>query len=207
MDWKDFEVFPNDPRVGSQAGIASQHAGRLCAFAQGQYRKRSLLILVRGANPESLQFQGRPSFFPKPVSVKDKTGERGRVKRPGVRYYSDYDLQGVYERRHTGDYQRFFVSNPPKGAGATSAPDPLAASNFLNCLNAYVCPGLNLFQHGPNDDYFHLGPTGPVANNELRDDETFLVFEPTGRMYLLPSTKTLQDYYESRALAWKYRRR
>jgi hypothetical protein len=208
MDWKPLEIFPTDPNIPSVAGMTTRHASRLCAFVQGMYRQRRLLVIVRGANPASLQHHGRRNHFAKPVppphvpeGAPRKSGERGRFKEDGKQYFSDYDLQGVYERRHTGDFVRFHVSS---GQGDRSPPE---ANPFLAAINNFVCPGEWMFQHGPNDDYFTAGPVGPVPGREPEEGEAYLVFEPSGMMYLLRDTRTLQEYYRSRRLSWRYRNR
>jgi hypothetical protein len=208
LDWRALEVFPTDPKVPSVAGMTTRHAGQLCAFVQGMYRKRKLLVIVRGANAASLLHHGRPNHFPKPVLPPDpakdplrKSGARGRFKEAGKQYFSDYDLQGVYEQRHTGDFVRFFVSS-----GGTDFRGP-EANPFLAALNSFVCPESWMFQHGPNDDYFAAGRTRPEPGREPREDEVYLVFEPSGMMYLVPDTRTLQEYYRARRLSWRYRNR
>ena len=205
-------VGANDPEV-REAGMNPLHAARLSAFAQGAYRAcggRKLLIIVRGSDPLSLAHQGRENHFPKPPTIEAKIGVtgRGRRKIDGRHYISDYDLQGVYELRHDGGYMRLYVSNLKKG-DKTDASDPrmhvgdfkVGDNLFLKTLNDVVCPGLNLFQHGPNDDYMKAGVMGRTPG----EDEVFLAFKPEGGILLIKGRSALRRLYSSHGISWNYR--
>ena len=209
---KPISVSAADPEVRGLAGMHPLHAARLAAFAQGAYRAcngRKYLIIVRGSDPLSLPHQGRPNHHPKPVTVKAKVGEtgRGRRKVDGRQYISDYDLQGVYERRHDGGYMRVFISNLKKDRDDAGDPRPWvgafdpAQNVFLRALNEVVCPGLGLFQHGANDDYLKGGEM-LLAPDE---DAVFLAFEPDGGILFLPDRAALKAFYASRGINWAYR--
>ncbi len=219
-DTKPRAIDANDPAVKSALGMNPQHLARLNAFAQGAYPicgGRGLLIVVRGSNPVSLRHQGRRNHFPKPAGLDEKSGETGRVKQNGRQFYSDYDLQGVYERRHDGSYQRLFVGTkmskewvaerteklgrpPGDPFGGRHAADP-HRNVFLHKLNQTVCPNLDLFQHGSNDDF--LGPGGR-GRRKPEPDEVFLAVEPDGGTWLIPSPEALRKFYAARGVSWNY---
>ena len=113
MNPNEFATNAQDVRIQSLCGMQRRHAEAILSFCQGAYRARSLIIVVRAGNPESLTLQGVEGHEPKPFSVKEKTRRSGRVRvtKDGPFFYSDYDLQGAYELRHTGDYVRFYVGN------------------------------------------------------------------------------------------------
>jgi len=113
MTPKEFLTNAQDVRIETLCGIRRRHAEGILSFCQGTYRARQLIIVVRAANPESLKLQGVKGHEPKPHGVDEKTRRSGRVQVTpgGPFFYSDYDLQGVYERRHTGDYSRLYVGN------------------------------------------------------------------------------------------------
>ncbi len=205
-----FKISVNDRRLEASTGIRKQHAANLMAFCQGIYEGRQLLILVRGANPESLQWHNAPGHKPKPLTLKAKTsqGSQGRVKEGGDYYYSDYDLLGVYELLDNGTYQRTYIHNAGPKPGtiidqqqwSADAHEALSQNSFLQEINKYVCPGLRLFQHGTNDDFRLSG----AAGNPLREGESALAFEHTGDLFLLHGTLEMRDYYHARRICWIY---
>ena len=133
-------------------------------------------------------------------------------------YISDYDLHGVYELRHTGHYDRFYVSNYVNegftriGSAEQSSP---SLNPFLEALNRYVCdmrrghPERAFFQHGPEDDFRVAGRSGHRLYHgkpmEERGKVTkpHLVFEHTGAVYLL-SGPQVQQYFQARKLSYMW---
>lgn len=209
MKLEVFKATPQDSRIPNVFGIRTRHAERLLTFCQGYYRSRQLIVIVRGANPASLRFQGKEGRFPKPYGVNEKTSKHGRVRanigdEATKSYYSDYDLQGVYEQRHTGDYNRLYVGNyiPKENIGSAASVSPVA-NPFLNAINKFVCRGFgdpDMFQHGTQDDYRQAGRPA----KDLKNDG-FLAFEHSGNVYLLPNLNVLREYYRERpGLSWIY---
>lgn len=196
-----------DPLLESKCGIRRRHAEMLLTFCQGAYLGRQLLIVVRGANPNSLRWQGQPGHHPKPYDVKAKTASTGRVipAGSGEFFYSDYDLFGVYVQKHTGDYARLYVGNyqPAQGIGDASLVSP-TQNDFLDHLNRYVCRRFgddDMFQHGTEADYLLAGR----PQLELKDD-CYAAFEHSGQVFVMQGKAALQRYYQSRrGLTWVWR--
>lgn len=194
----------SDPRLERDCGIKLRHAAMLLAFCQGTYRRQSLLVVVRGANPKSLKWQNQPGHLPKPYDVKAKTASTGRVIPAGgdTFFYSDYDLFGVYTRQHMGDYTRLYVGNyqPSAGIGTRSLVSPVD-NDFLDTLNTYVCRRFgddDMFQHGTEADYLRDGR----PQQALKDDY-YAAFEHTGQVFIIPGAQALKQYYRSRrGLTW-----
>jgi hypothetical protein len=183
-------------------GMQPEHAVRLLDFANGAFRGRRLILMVRASNPLSLQYHGLPNHVPKPPTFKPKIGESGRtpMEAPAQGYYiSDYDLHGVYEHRgvhtmSTGQqfdaYSRFYVNNHVDvksvqiGSATAGRPD---VNPFLKALNAHVCPGPQaFFQHGADDDYRAGGRSAhELEGRDPAIGRHHLVVEHTGNAYLL----------------------
>ena len=53
-----------DPRVQELCGIRRRHAERILAFTQGMFRRKSLIVVIRAANPESLRWHGAANYQP-----------------------------------------------------------------------------------------------------------------------------------------------
>ncbi len=190
-------------------GMQPDHAVRLLDFANGTFRGRRLIIVVRASNPLSLQYHGLPDHVPKPPTFKDKIGESGRspMPSPSAGYYiSDYDLHGVYEHRgmhtmangHQFDaYSRLYVNNHVAagsvqiGSAPAGRPD---VNPFLKALNAHVCPGPQaFFQHGADDDYRAGGRSAhELEGRDPAIDRHHLVVEHTGNAYLLRPAEVVQ---------------
>jgi hypothetical protein len=213
-------ISPDDPRIETVGGMKRYHAGRLCWFCQGVYKGKPLLMIVRGSNPASLQFQGRANHFPKSADVNSPSGERGRVKIDGAQFYSDYDLMGVYEKRDEA-YYRLYIANTahikaiePDHRTATQKAvmenvTSLPNTNpFLQLLNSSVEPRnpvgderACLFQHGSNDDYMLAGR---MKNDSDKIGDVFLAFCPDGKAYLLPDQSALRAFYERYRISYNY---
>ena len=233
------KVSLRDPRIETIIGMELVHAKRTLAFCKGHYRQRELLIIVRKSNPLSLRYHGVPNYFPKPVTIKAKisktTGWSYAVddddkEIPGPRFISDYDLHGVYERRHTGNYDRLYVSNyidyTSKTTGTVTRIGSLTQASipnnpFLRELNGYVCSagrGRNMFQHGTEDDFRVAGRSGHRVfdSKTTLDDrgaiaDLHIVFDHANKfdrkdrredfVYIL-SPSQLQEYYRSKQLSF-----
>lgn len=231
------KVSLNDPRIETIIGMELVHAQRTLAFCKGLYRRRELLIIVRKSNPLSLQYHGVPNYFPKPVTIKAKisktTGwsyamDKNGREVPGPQFISDYDLHGVYERRHTGNYDRLYVSNyidyESEVTGAITRVGSLTQSlipnnPFLRELNGYVCSagrGRNMFQHGTEDDFRVAGRSGHrIFDSDSALDERgaladpHIIFDHSHNNYVfIVSPSQLQAYYRSKKLSflWPVRR-
>lgn len=198
-----------DPRVQALCGIRRRHAERILAFTQGMFRQKSLIVVIRAANPESLRWHGAANHQPKPYGVETKTRRSGRVSvgDDGKFYFSDYDLFGVYEQRHTGDYVRLYVGNyqpnqeqPSAGIGSAIVVNTLL-NPFLNEINKYVCRTFgdrDMFQHGSEDDYRLAGRPKLALK-----DTNFAAFDHTGDVTIMTDLAALKGYYHSRpGLAW-----
>jgi hypothetical protein len=63
-------------RIRDEAGMNPEHAARLAEFA----KKREMVVVMKGANPKSLQYHGKPGYGAKPGDLKLKTNlETGLV--------------------------------------------------------------------------------------------------------------------------------
>ena len=135
-----------------------------------------------------MQWHDVPGYDPKPPWLKEKSDENGVIVAGGRRYFSDYDLQGVYELRDTAPptYYRFYAGNwVVMDKADLEKPDSLAAklvkreptvrltgpisigtdelTQFVSALNAHVCgDGKPMFQHGAQDGFLLSGR--PVLN-------------------------------------------
>ncbi len=215
-----------DVALAAECGMEPRHAKKLTLFVQGEYRRKPLLIIVRASNPAGLQHHGRiaEGYFPKPGWVDQKTGPSGDAAVGGRHYYSDYDLQGVWERRDQTYYRLFSGSCVDPEVHASKIADlkarepglagqftePIgnlapAAFDFLRELNLFVCEttnvGMWMFQHGANDGFLWNGR--PVL--DVKADDAFLVFEPSGTMHRTQGRAQLKAYYRNHKLSWAYR--
>lgn len=208
-----------DDELAVQYGMEAKHANRLREFCQGAFKRKKLLIVVRRSNPASLQWHDVPGIDPKPPWVKEKSDAKGLIGHAAQRYFSDYDLQGVYELRDTAPptYYRFFAGNSVKMDAAqvakfvkrepsvrlTGAVDigTVALTEFVRAINAFVCrDGKPMFQHGAQDGFLLSGR--PVLD---ADDGGFLAFEPDGRMQALPTRAELKAFYQRHpGITWAY---
>ena len=209
------ETGPFDERLPSEFGIQKIHAHRLVSFCKGEFKARELIIIIRASNPDGIKFHGRKDHLPKPAGVKAKTSTGGgrvwkydknrafvrEAHEKGTWYFSDYDLNGVWERRHMGNYERLYVGNwNPEAKKAIGARPNPGTDRFLRSINDYVCRifgSPDMFQHGSEHDWRTNGrPTNPLP------DDAFAAFEHTGKVFLMDSAWELEDYYRSRKLAW-----
>ena len=92
-------------------GMMPARASQMIRFCSGGYRRKQLLIIVRGSNPTGLHWHGHQDIVSKPVGIKAKTDADGLVRHDGKRYYPDYDIPGVYELRDSAPstYYRLFA--------------------------------------------------------------------------------------------------
>jgi hypothetical protein len=199
------QLLSHHPYIRDIAGMQNYHATRLQQFTNRIYKNRLLLIIVRGSKPMSLAHHGRYNTGAKPHYVKEKVDPASglAVTAKGI-YFSDYDLQGVYEQRHMGDFVRLYIDNSTTytmGAEFKSEnyrPDQEVP--FLTMINQFVCGGHNrMFMHGPNDDYVKAGrPQNPNIGN------VFLAFEPSGIITLLSNQTELKEFYHSKRISFNY---
>jgi hypothetical protein len=108
------------------------------------------------------------------------------------RFFSDYDLMGVYENSTTkpGVYQ-------PKSIVVGRS-----GNAFLDELNRAVDSTLDMFQHGGNDEYWKV-INGDVKPGHTGIGNEFKVFHPDGRLQLV-DLQGLKQIYLERGIAWPY---
>ena len=199
------QLLSHHPYIRNIAGIENYHATRLRLFTNRIYKNRLLLIIVRGSKPSSLPHHGSKNMIAKPHYVKEKVDPVSvlAVTDKGI-YFSDYDLQGVYEQRHMGDFVRLYIDNSTTYTMGTDFKTenyrPDQEVPFLALINQFVCGDrTRMFKHGPNDDYLQAGRP---LNTGIGD--VFLAFEPTGIITLLSNQTELEAFYHSKRISFNY---
>lgn len=206
------QIPPNDQSIRKVAGMTTYHATRLTLFVNRAYKNKSLLIIVRGSNPASLPHQKNSNMGPKPYTVSTKIDDSGTVVTDKGVFYSDYDLMGVYEQRHMGDFVRLYTDNSSNYAKDRKNKDgkliefnrnnfnPDEEVDFLVQLNRFVCAdGARMFQHGANDDWLEVGRPKKTDIGDV-----FLAFEPTGYILLIRNQEELKAYYREKRISFNY---
>jgi len=220
-----------DSALAQAFGMSPRHAEKLMEFCKGVYRRKRLLMIVRGANPAGLQWHGHPEYRPKPVWVKEKTGDDALLHSGGQTYYPDYDIHGLYELRDTSPptYYRLFAGNyvnidrnKPAVPRQKESPDqeimrafdkrepslrgidppPIGSPEFSPFVKA-----LNCFVCGEGPLMFqHGAQDGFLVSGRpiLHAGDKFLVFEPTGNMFGVRNREDLKAYYRKHRISWPY---
>jgi len=186
-------------------------------------------IIVRGSNPDSLKYHGKPGHTPKPVDVKLKTAkapdpDAGLVKKP--ENPTDDDLKNIADLEKKGysfdddgclktpegdrvygdhDLQGSYVDDPFAGTKhKVNTNDP----EYQKGLNEDVCPdGDDMFQHGANDNFKKPDPDNPgqeVMGRQPDKNEKYVVTEPDGSVSQMDNTAELEQYYKDNNMDWPY---
>ncbi len=207
-------MFVTSDNVILDHGMNPAHAHKVAEFVQRIYRRKLLLLIVRAGKQTGLQWHKYPHAYPKPLHVKDKVPrEAGWVRVGGKVYYSDYDLQGVFELSRHGYTRLETGQHGSLGAESTDRHDVFdlntgapGLNEFLRVLNFYVLgagvPARKwMFRHGANDEYLKAD-SSPGRYPE--QDERFLAFESTGQIRAIDGRGALADYYRVTGLPWIY---
>ncbi len=159
--------------AGKRTEFVVADDGRI--FGQGQGGEDTLYVLRAGDARDSQGNLHSANF------IEDANGNR---------FYSDYDLMGVYDESTVVPGKWI-----PRPTGDKTAPSP-----FIARINAAVDAALNLFQHGANDEHWKVLKGEVVLGNPNIGDK-FVVFFENGAMEIL-DLADLEVLYRERIKSW-----
>jgi len=166
-----------------------------------EFSSKGFLIVVRCPKVTARAWHGL--IPPKPISLKDKSGESGVVaertrKLPSGETVtekipmrvSDYDLMSIWRRGGTG-WRKVFAS---AANGAHRGPYPAEATAIIKELNRSL---VSRIQHGCQDDYCSLHNPG------VKMADHFAAFcNGVGEYSVNPAA--CKSFYERNRLVWLY---
>ncbi|QDV39517.1 hypothetical protein [Tautonia plasticadhaerens] len=159
--------------AGKRTEFVVADDGRI--FGQGQGGKDTGYVLREGSARDAQGNLHKASF------IEDTQGNR---------FYSDYDLMGVYDESTVVPGKWI-----PRSTGDKTAPSP-----FIARINAAVDSALNLFQHGANDEHWKVIKGEVVLGNPNVGDK-FIVFFENGSMEIR-DLASLEKLYGERIKSW-----
>ena len=184
---REVECSEEEIKIAKRHGMLAWHLEGLRQYC----REENRLLILRSSKYEGRKFHFSRAHSAKPVHVKDTT-ENGEVVVNGKRFFSDYDILSLWQRKGTS-YQRVPTCKPEL--------DFEMIYEVIDELNEFI-GNRTMFQHGANDEY--VDRKGK-PKNELKSTETFIAFDENKIIYELFNIIDLKMFYTRNKLTpWVY---